>query len=108
YLNSGTKWCGTGNSAANFDDLGEQVETDKCCRSHDTCAGPTIAPFATAYGLTNYAIWYKKICTCDDSFHACLKNVQNETADSVGSMFFNLLGIECIHQTSKKICVDRR
>lgn len=33
----GTKWCGPGDNAKNFDDLGKHIETDKCCRAHDHC-----------------------------------------------------------------------
>ena len=32
-----TKWCGPGNTAQDFEDLGEDRETDICCREHDQC-----------------------------------------------------------------------
>ncbi|ESO95527.1 hypothetical protein LOTGIDRAFT_116986, partial [Lottia gigantea] len=107
----GTKWCGTGNTAANFDDLGEQVETDKCCRAHDNCAAPSIAPLSSQYGLTNFAFWYKGHCSCDGEFYSCLKKVEGEeTADSVGSVFFNVLKVDCIQETGKTVrtCAKRR
>ena len=34
---AGTKWCGKGNSAAHFDDLGVFPVEDSCCREHDHC-----------------------------------------------------------------------
>ena len=32
-----TKWCGPGSTARHFDDLGEDRDTDICCREHDHC-----------------------------------------------------------------------
>ncbi|CAG2115775.1 unnamed protein product [Medioppia subpectinata] len=32
-----TKWCGPGNTAQTYDDLGADYETDTCCRDHDHC-----------------------------------------------------------------------
>ena len=34
---AGTKWCGLGNSAEDYDDLGENEAVDICCRAHDNC-----------------------------------------------------------------------
>lgn len=31
----GTRWCGPGNTADDYDDLGTHPEEDKCCRRHD-------------------------------------------------------------------------
>lgn len=33
----GTKWCGPGNIAKNYSDLGAYREEDICCREHDHC-----------------------------------------------------------------------
>lgn len=48
----GTKWCGDGNVAANYNDLGELKETDKCCRTHDHC-DKTIEAWKSKFGLKN-------------------------------------------------------
>ena len=53
----GTKWCGFGNTAEDYDDLGTNTEIDKCCRKHDQCDG--VPAFGTKYGLFNFAIWFK-------------------------------------------------
>ena len=52
----GTKWCGAGNIAASYEDLGVNRETDKCCRVHDHC--PTyIRSGETKYNLTNRSLF---------------------------------------------------
>lgn len=47
----GTKWCGPGNIAPNYDDLGSLEDTDKCCRAHDHC--DNIAAGKSRDGLRN-------------------------------------------------------
>jgi secretory phospholipase A2 len=47
----GTKWCGPGNTASNYNDLGFYSREDECCRAHDNC--DNIAGKQTKYGLTN-------------------------------------------------------
>lgn len=47
----GTKWCGPGNIASNYDDLGYFTKTDMCCRTHDHC--DNIAAGESKDGLVN-------------------------------------------------------
>lgn len=54
YFTTGTKWCGSGNIAENYDDLGEYKDTDYCCREHDSCPD-YIEAKGTKHGLTNTA-----------------------------------------------------
>lgn len=51
---AGTKWCGSGNIAENYEDLGEERDTDSCCREHDYCPD-YIEAKGTKHGLTNTA-----------------------------------------------------
>jgi len=53
----GTKWCGPGNTAANFEDLGRERETDKCCRAHDHC-DEIIEPHAVLHRLPANTDWF--------------------------------------------------
>ncbi|XP_035222173.1 GATA zinc finger domain-containing protein 14-like isoform X2 [Stegodyphus dumicola] len=48
----GTKWCGAGDLAKDYDDLGMNEDSDRCCRAHDLC-NDTLAPGATKNNLTN-------------------------------------------------------
>lgn len=47
----GTKWCGPGDKANDYDDLGILKETDMCCRDHDFC--DSMPAGTSKYGLTN-------------------------------------------------------
>lgn len=53
----GTKWCGPGNTAANYDDLGRERETDKCCREHDHC-DDIMEAHSSIHGLPNNTDWF--------------------------------------------------
>jgi len=52
----GTKWCGPGNIATSYDDLGTEREVDMCCRAHDNCE-EKIAPQEEAFGLRNDGVF---------------------------------------------------
>lgn len=52
----GTNWCGPGNIANNYDDLGSEVELDTCCRAHDNCQ-EKILPQEEGYGLSNEGLF---------------------------------------------------
>lgn len=51
----GTKWCGGGNEADDYYDLGEHDKLDKCCRAHDLCA-MCLKTGKSGWGLSNY--WF--------------------------------------------------
>jgi len=53
----GTKWCGPGNTADNYEDLGRERETDKCCRAHDHCE-EIIESHSSLHGLPNNTDWF--------------------------------------------------
>lgn len=55
----GTKWCGSGDDARDYTDLGSKSPiVDSCCRSHDLC--PTrLRPFRMGYGLINLSVYTK-------------------------------------------------
>jgi hypothetical protein len=48
---SGTKWCGPGATARNYNDLGEHLAEDLCCRAHDHC--DHIKSGEAKFGLVN-------------------------------------------------------
>ena len=41
---------------------------DKCCRAHDHCP-VKIKAFSSNYGATNYHVYTKSHCACDDLFY---------------------------------------
>ncbi|XP_035222184.1 uncharacterized protein LOC118195058 [Stegodyphus dumicola] len=90
----GTKWCGAGDIAKNYDDLGLHQDTDRCCRAHDLC-NDTLAPGETRNNLTNNSPFTKLSCKCDQEFYDCLDRVNSVTANTIGNMYFNLLKREC-------------
>jgi len=90
----GTKWCGAGNSAEHYDDLGIHWETDMCCRDHDHCPD-VILQGETKHGLTNKYFGTISHCGCDELFSFCLKSNRNPTSDKLGKLFFDILGQKC-------------
>ncbi|XP_022238369.1 uncharacterized protein LOC106456869 [Limulus polyphemus] len=90
----GTKWCGAGNVAERYEDLGPAQETDICCRAHDHC-NDTIPSLQTKYGLKNVALYTKSLCDCDDVFSWCLKKANTKTSNGIGRVFFNVLQVQC-------------
>lgn len=61
----GTKWCGRGQTATHYDDIGEDKEADVCCRDHDCC--PDLIPsFSSRYNVFNYRFHAILHCECDN------------------------------------------
>lgn len=61
----GTNWCGQGDNAHTYEDLGEDATTDRCCRDHDFCPH-YIEGFETKYNLFNYRFSTVSHCYCDE------------------------------------------
>lgn len=66
FIYPGTKWCGSGSVSNHWEDLGENIATDKCCRTHDHCPY-TIEGFTTKYNLFNYRFHTLSHCNCDET-----------------------------------------
>ncbi|KAL1132564.1 hypothetical protein AAG570_010516 [Ranatra chinensis] len=93
----GTKWCGAGDVAETYFDLGEEEIIDRCCRIHDLCPAKVRA-YTTRYNLTNNSIYTKSHCQCDNIFHTCLKSTNHSTADVMGNIYFNILRVPCVEE----------
>ena len=106
FIYPGTKWCGRGSVSTHFDDLGDNIATDKCCREHDHCPF-TIEGFTTNYGLFNYRFHTLSHCNCDESFRACLRQARNSVANMVGELYFNVVGTKCFTLKRKRECSQR-
>ncbi|XP_062574552.1 group 3 secretory phospholipase A2-like [Saccostrea cucullata] len=90
----GTKWCGLGNKAKSYTDLGKFNATDACCRTHDHCPY-FIDHFEEKYNYRNPYPWTLSHCDCDTKLYNCLKSVNTTAADEVGKLFFGLLNVNC-------------
>nr|WNB50471.1 group 3 secretory phospholipase A2 isoform x2 [Hemiscorpius lepturus] len=103
----GTKWCGAGNVADDYEDLGRAEDTDKCCRTHDHC-NDTIPRLGTKYDLKNNGLYTKSSCACDLTFHSCLQEGENLASDLVGKVFFNVLRTQCFKKDYPQIgCLEK-
>jgi hypothetical protein len=94
----GTKWCGTGDIAKDYYDLGEDKNIDRCCRTHDLCP-QKVRPYQSRYRLNNNSIYTKSHCHCDDLFFECLKRTNTSAAQVMGSIYFNIVKVPCIEET---------
>lgn len=105
FIFPGTKWCGAGDVAKNYDDLGPSRATDACCREHDH-SDDNIAGLQTKYGLTNTNLYTMTHCKDDRKFYGCLLNDSSLPSATVGKLFFNVLRTKCFDYTYPKKCVQ--
>ncbi|XP_012282787.1 phospholipase A2 [Orussus abietinus] len=103
----GTKWCGSGNVAEDYDDLGTFAETDACCRAHDHCED-AIEGGRSAHGLTNPAFYTRVLCACDERFYDCLRDSGDNAGGKVGTAYFTLLGTQCFRDDYPVVGCRRR
>ncbi|XP_074870214.1 protein PROCA1 [Carettochelys insculpta] len=101
----GTLWCGAGNNAESYEQLGEHRETDKCCREHDHCEH-VIHPFTYQYGYRNLRWHTISHCACDRRLKGCLQRVNDTASRVVGQAFFNVIQVPCFEFSSKEQCVE--
>jgi len=88
----GTLWCGRGQIANSFNELGVHYREDRCCRGHDFCPVEV-----NAFTLSNLSPYSKSLCECNKMFYDCLKSIKSKPADQIGRIFFNELDVECIN-----------
>ncbi|KAL3313027.1 hypothetical protein Ciccas_008372 [Cichlidogyrus casuarinus] len=68
-----TNWCGQGNTAKDYNDLGYYRDLDMCCRSHDNCK-LSVSPGGSLLNYTNTGQYTHSACYCDEQLKICLKN----------------------------------
>ncbi|KAI8127995.1 Phospholipase A2 isozymes PA3A/PA3B/PA5 [Lucilia cuprina] len=91
----GTKWCGTGDIAETYSDLGTETNMDRCCRQHDLCP-VKIRAYQNKYDLSNDSLYTKSHCICDDMLFSCLKQTNTSASQLMGSIYFNLVQVPCL------------
>ncbi|XP_064460220.1 uncharacterized protein LOC135370408 [Ornithodoros turicata] len=106
FMYPGTNWCGTGNSARKFNELGTNSMADRCCRDHDHCPY-TVEAFAKKFHMFNYRIHTVSHCECDERFRACLRMANNAASNMVGKVFFNIMQSKCFTFKTENICLKR-
>nr|XP_046230455.1 group 3 secretory phospholipase A2 [Scatophagus argus] len=106
FIVPGTLWCGSGNKAPSYEDLGVFAETDGCCREHDQCKH-TILSFNSQFGVFNSNIFTMSHCDCDTKFRSCLMEAKDSISDVVGYTFFNLLKMHCFEFSHRLQCTQR-
>lgn len=99
----GTKWCGLGDIASSYNDLGLKRRIDICCRAHDHCP-IRLKPFRNDYGVFNIALYTKSHCDCDADFYRCLREAHSKTADMLGNLYFNVMKLQCLREEPMKLC----
>lgn len=99
FIYPGTKWCGPGTVANNYSDLGYHAEEDACCREHDNCKNYLEAG-ECRQGICNRSPYTRSHCDCDATFRRCLQNVNTETANTIGAIFFNVVQVICFKERS--------
>uniref|UniRef100_A0AAV2IZP8 phospholipase A2 n=1 Tax=Knipowitschia caucasica TaxID=637954 RepID=A0AAV2IZP8_KNICA len=102
----GTLWCGAGNMADNYNQLGDFADTDSCCRTHDHCPH-VIHAFSSNFGYTNFKWHSISHCDCDEALKACLRKVNDTSSRVVGQAFFNVIEAPCFNLAYEEQCVER-
>ncbi|XP_051630111.1 group 3 secretory phospholipase A2 isoform X3 [Manacus candei] len=101
----GTLWCGAGDSAGNWSELGLFRGPDRCCREHDQCWAQ-ITALQFNYGIRNYRLHTVSHCDCDARFRHCLLAINDTVSNIIGVTFFNLLEVPCFVLEESEECIQ--
>lgn len=96
-----TLWCGLGDRAANYSELGAEFQVDACCRAHDHCP-VRLKPFTTDYGLVNWSMSTRSHCDCDSDFNECLSALNSTLSNVIRILYFRFVGLQCIDVEGKQ------
>ncbi|EDW07941.2 acidic phospholipase A2 PA4 [Drosophila mojavensis] len=107
FIAPNTRWCGRGNLAnGTYNHLGGASMADKCCRKHDHCK-MYIPAMSNRYDLFNYRPYTLSHCSCDRRFRTCLKMANDEDANTIGKLFFNMVQTQCFVLKTETLCQQR-
>ncbi|XP_073964058.1 uncharacterized protein isoform X3 [Choristoneura fumiferana] len=106
FIVPGTKWCGAGQLAEKYNELGQDRKEDRCCRAHDNCR-VNIGAFKRRFGYFNFRPFTISHCRCDRRFRACLKLADTSVSNMVGKLFFNVVQTRCFVLKPVKSCTRR-
>lgn len=95
----GTNWCGMGDRATSYNDLGLESDIDICCRAHDFCP-IRLSAFSSGYGLFNWSFYTRSHCWCDHNFLDCLQHAESPMASVVTRIYFKIMKTSCLNDTS--------
>lgn len=94
----GTNWCGMGDRATSYNDLGFESDIDICCRAHDFCP-IRLSAFSAGYGLFNWSFYTRSHCRCDQNFLDCLERAESPLAAVVLRFYFTIMKTTCLHDS---------
>lgn len=98
----GTNWCGMGDRATSYNDLGFESDIDICCRAHDFCP-IRLSAFSSGYGLFNWSFYTRSHCTCDQNFLDCLSRAESPLSAVVTKFYFNIMKTTCLHDNETRL-----
>lgn len=99
-----TLWCGLGDRAANYSELGVEYKLDACCRAHDHCP-IRLKPWTSDYGLINWSVSTRSHCDCDAEFNSCLAQVNSTLSNVLRVVYFRFIGLQCIEFQDRQTSV---
>lgn len=92
----GTNWCGMGDRATSYNDLGFESDIDICCRAHDFCP-VRLSAFSSGYGLFNWSFYTRSHCWCDQNFLDCLQQAESPLSSVVMKFYFSIMKTTCLN-----------